>query len=61
MDQIHSKVGDRNLCILRGLFPIEIDENDRLVYRDICDWWVAGAIFRRATEITTSLEDLVLC
>ena len=44
---------DRNLFILRGLFNIEIDGDDRLVSRDVCGWWVAGAIFVRASGITT--------
>ena len=44
LDRIHAKVGDRNLCILGGLFTIEIDGDDRLISRDVFDWWVAGAI-----------------
>ena len=38
LDRIHAKVRDRNLCLLGGLFTIEIDENDRLVSRDVCGW-----------------------
>ena len=34
-------------------FTIEIDGDDRLVSRDICSWWVAGAISKRAIGITT--------
>ena len=37
-DRIHAKVGDRLLCILGGLFTIEIDGDDKLVSRDVCGW-----------------------
>ena len=53
LDQIHAKVGDRNLCILGGLFAIKIDEDDRLVSRDVWGGWVARAISGRAIGITT--------
>ena len=53
MNQIHAKVGDRNLCILGGLITIEIDRDDRLVSRDVCGWWLARDISGIATGITT--------
>ena len=53
LDRIHAKVEDKNLCILGGLFTIEIDGDDRIVSRDVCGWWVAEAISGRATRITT--------
>ena len=53
MDRMHAKVGDRNLCILEGLFTIEIDGDDKLVSQNVRDWWVTRDIFGRATRITT--------
>ena len=53
LDRIHAKVGDRNLYILGGLITIEIDGDNEIVSRDVCGWWVAKAISRRATRITT--------
>ena len=46
LDRIHAKVGDRNLCILGGLFTIEIDGSEGLVSRDVCGWWVAESFPR---------------
>ena len=52
-DQMHTKAGDKNLCILGGLFTVESDGVDRLVSQDVRGWWVARGIFGRATGITT--------
>ena len=61
LDRIHAKIGDRNLCILRGLVTIERDEDDRLESQDVRGWWVARDISGRDTGITTWWKDLVLC
>ena len=53
LDRIHAKVGDMNLYILGGLYTIESDRDDRLVYRDVRGWWVTEGISGKATEITT--------
>ena len=37
----------------RIVFHPSRDGDDRLVSQDVSGWWVAGAIFRRATGITT--------
>ena len=47
--------GGRQILVHSGkiIYYRDIDENDRLVSRDICGWWVARGNYERATRIAT--------